>query len=131
MHRRTLLFGLFASPLLLGASAGRELSPARIATVQESPVAGFQYHQGQEVWHRLRQGDALQLVREPHNRYDCRAVAIHWRGCKLGYLPRVENTAVSQMLDRGQRLAASIARLQASPDPWRRIRVRITLQLDS
>ena len=60
--------------------------------IQESPVAGFQYHDGETVWPRLSAGDSLQLLREPANPYDRRAVAVYWGESKLGYVPRAANT---------------------------------------
>ena len=73
---------------LHGRGAEREL------LIQESPVAGFQYHDGETVWPRLSAGDSLQLLREPANPYDRRAVAVYWGESKLGYVPRAANTAV-------------------------------------
>jgi len=46
---------------------------------------------------------------------------------KLGYLPRIENIAVSQMLDRGERLGASIVRVKESRHPGERVRLKIWL----
>jgi len=68
-------------------------------------------------------------VREPANPYDARAVRIDWRGHKLGYLPRIENAAVAQMLDRGERIEARIADLRVSPDPWERVVVAVELTI--
>jgi len=103
--------------------AGREL------LIQESPIAGFQYHDGESVWSRLSAGDSLELLREPANRYDRRAVAVYWGESKLGYVPRAANTACSQMLDRGERLTARIKRLRESPDPWKRVELSIAARI--
>lgn len=92
-----------------------------------SPLAGFQYHRGPRLWPRLQAGQPLHLVREPDNSYDPRAVRIDWNGEKLGYLPRMDNAAASQLLDRGERLTARIAGLAEDPDPWRRVTVAVVL----
>lgn len=97
--------------------------------VQHSPVAGFQHHAGEQIWPRAKPGQTLRLKREPDNKHDGRAVAVYWQQHKLGYLPRVENTAVAQMLDRGERLTARIARLEKSADPWKRMSVAVWLQV--
>jgi hypothetical protein len=76
----------------------------------------------------MREGDPLTLVREPANPYDPKAVRVDWQGQKLGYVPRLENTAVAQMLDRGERLTARIVRLQESADPWERMRFFVELE---
>jgi len=97
--------------------------------VQDSPLAGFQYHAGKVVWPELRVGDVLTLVREPDNPHDARAVRVDWRGRKLGYVPRRENADVARMLDNGQQLTARISRLAESRDPWLRVRFEIILPL--
>lgn len=130
MNRRGFFAALIGVGLLPWAPRP-SAQPARPRLlIQESPLAGFQYHQGERLWPRLRPGQPLTLVREPHNPYDPRAVRVDWRGRKLGYLPRHENTAVSQMLDRGAPLTARILRLRQSPDPWERVRLGVELSLD-
>lgn len=94
-------------------------------TLQASPVAGFQYHHGETLWPQLAVGQPLQLVREADNRHDERAVRVEWQGHKLGYIPRLDNAAVSQLLDRGERLEAVIAWLAESSNPWDRVEVEM------
>ncbi|MBS0330407.1 MAG: HIRAN protein, partial [Proteobacteria bacterium] len=48
--------------------------------LQDSPLAGFQYHAGRALWSQMRVGDALALVREPDNSHDARAVRVEWQG---------------------------------------------------
>jgi hypothetical protein len=97
--------------------------------LQDSPVAGFQYHAGKAVWPQMRVGDALTLVREPDNRHDARAVRVEWQGRKIGYVPRRENADVARLMDGGQRLAARITRLAEVRDPWSRVRFEILIPL--
>jgi hypothetical protein len=96
--------------------------------VQSSPLAGFRYGEAAEVWHELRLGDALELVREPANASDARAVRLEWRGRKLGYVPRRENAAVAWGLDRGAPLRARISRLDEHPNPRRRIEFEVYIE---
>lgn len=93
--------------------------------LQTSPLAGFQYHQGEAIWVQLSQGAALQLIREPENKYDTRAVRMDFNGQKLGYLPRLDNAAVSQLLDRDEQVQAYISELTISDNPWDRVEVEI------
>lgn len=65
------------------------------------------------------------LTREADNRFDNRAVRVEWQGHKLGYIPRLNNAAVSQLLDRGEMLEATIAGLQNSVNPWERMMVEM------
>ena len=69
----------------------------------------------------------LKLVREPDNIHDPNAVAVYFHEEQLGYVPRVENTAIAQMLDRGEHLEASITQLTVDENPWQRIRIGISL----
>lgn len=110
-----------AAPVVQAATATQEIE------LQRSPVAGFQYHQGERVWPMLTLGAALELVREPANSFDARAVRVDWQGHKIGYVPRIDNAAVSQLLDRGQRLSARITALTASGNPWKRVEFAVFL----
>jgi hypothetical protein len=93
--------------------------------VQSSPLAGFQYYAGEELWRDMREGDKLDLIREPGNEHDANAVRVEWRGIKLGYLPRAENRAVAAEMDRGTAVSARIARLTADRNPWRRLLIEV------
>lgn len=76
---------------LIGELAGLLALPApalartpRSVLLQVSPVAGFQYHQGERLWASLAEGDALTLIRETDNRYKSRvrdtANGLIWKG---------------------------------------------------
>ena len=126
MKRRT-FFSRLLGGLGLAAAAPTVAASGRTILIQESPVAGFAFHRGEAVWASLRIGQALDLVREPANPHDADAVAIYINEEKLGYVPRAENHAVAQMLDRGEHLEASITKLSVDEDPWNRIHIRIEL----
>ncbi|MRR49570.1 MAG: HIRAN protein [Rhodocyclaceae bacterium] len=108
-------------------------TPARAESVrvlvQDSPLAGFQYHAGAEFWNELHVGDVLTLVREPENAYDPNAVRVEWKGRKLGYLPRRENAAVAAEMDRGTRVEGRIGSLVVDRNPWRRVRIEVFVAL--
>jgi hypothetical protein len=88
-------------------------------------IAGFQFHNGDAIWSALSVGDELRLVRESSNAHDPDAVAVYFQDDKLGYVPGAENSAISQMLDRGENLQARISRLLMDEDPWQRVRISI------
>lgn len=126
--------GIAAPPIASVAplAATRAIAPSTVAPpsrvlLQASPVAGFQYHAGDDVWHLLRVGDPLALVREAANPHDERAVRLEWEGEKLGYIPARDNAAISQLLDADQCLDAVIAGLAESADPWERVEVAVYL----
>lgn len=124
MNRLADIVWLWLLVLVTGTAQGQV--SARIL-LQDSPLAGFQYHAGKTVWTELTVGDALTLTREPDNPYDARAVRVDWRGQKLGYVPRRENADVARLLDNGQRLTARISRLAEGRDPWSRVRFEVVL----
>ncbi len=95
--------------------------------LQDSPLAGFQYHAGRALWPQMRIGDALALIREPANPHDAKAVRVEWRGHKIGYVPRRENFDVARLMDGGQMLVARITGLSEGRDPWSRVRFEILI----
>jgi hypothetical protein len=119
-------FLLTLSLLLFGGSASAE--PVRLL-IQRSPLAGSQYYALDEQWLKLRIGDQLELIREPHNKYDQRAIRVEWRGLQLGYVPRAENRLIAEALDAGEKLTARIAHLNQHPDPWRRVEFEVLIEL--
>ena len=97
--------------------------------VQSSPLAGFQFYQGKQLWDEIKVGDVLTLVREADNTHDSNAVRVEWRGHRLGYVPRRENQAVAQHMDRGVRIEARVSRLTQHRNPWQRIEFEVFVRL--
>lgn len=97
--------------------------------IQQSPLAGSQYYALGEHWRAMKVGDRLDLVREPDNPHDRRAIRVDWRGHKLGYVPRAENRVIAQALDQGEKLSARIARLNEDANPWRRVEFEVLIDL--
>ena len=126
MSRRAFLKSLtaLAGGFVLPAAHARTSRQAW-KIVQTFPVAGFQYHSGEALWQQLAAGQPLTLMREADNPYDPRAVCVDWQGYKLGYIPRLDNATVAQLLDRGETLGAAIAKLEDSSNPWDRIEVEV------
>lgn len=121
LERIAALIGISVATPVVRAAAPRKVE------LQRSPVAGFQYHQGEAIWPLLMLGASLSLVREPGNAHDARAVRVDWQGQKLGYVPRVDNAAASHLLDAGHVLHAEIITLRESDNPWNRVEFAIFL----
>ena len=120
---------LFLIALAVAAGARAQDAPGGVRLlVQSAPLAGFRYHAAEEVWHELRVGDALRLEREPDNPHDPNAIAVTWRGRKLGYVPRRDNATLAWGLDRGAPLQARISRLAPHPNPARRIEFEVFVE---
>lgn len=118
------LCAIVVAALLLVFAATVRAESIRIL-VQSSPLAGFQYYAGSDLWAEMREGDQLVLVREPENAQDANAVRVEWRGHKLGYLPRAENRSVAAEMDRGTQVVARIAKLTVHRNPWRRLLIEV------
>ena len=126
MNQAAWLFVMIAA---LASAALAAAQPATRILIQSSPLAGFQFREGKQLWGQLNVGDPLTLVREPGNPHDPRAVRVERNGHMLGYVPRAENDAVARQLDRGNKLEARIVRLTKHRDPWKRIEFEVFLRL--
>ena len=115
---------LFIALLISGAAYAQNS-----ILVQESPLAGFQFHHGKILWDELKVGDALTLAREPNNPYDANAVSVYWNNQRLGYIPRRENSDVARQMDRGAPVKARIVKLTTARNPWQRIAFEVYVDL--
>lgn len=115
------LVGLIALPVAAQAAT----TPRRL--IQQCPLAGFQHHDGEELWHYLTVGDSLELFREPDSPHDAHAIRVDWLGRKIGYIPRTQNQAAARLIDQGKRLEARIGGLEKHGNPWRRVTVEVWL----
>ena len=126
MKRRTFFQRLFGGIGAVAAAAALG-DETRSVLIQESPIAGYQFYEGDWIWSSLAVGAPLKLERESKNEHDSNAVAVYFHEEQLGYVPRVENTAIAQMLDRGEHLEARITKLKLVENPWDRVRFDILL----
>jgi len=126
---RAALFALTALSLAATPAPARAQVAEATILVQSSPLAGFQFYQGRQLWDDMRVGDALTLVRESGNVHDSNAVRVEWRGHVLGYVPRRDNHAVARQMDRGGKVEARISRLTQHRNPWQRIEFEVFVRL--
>ena len=113
--------------LLAAASAPIHAQQVRLL-VQSSPLAGFRYHEAPGLFPELRIGDRLDLVRESDNPHDPDAVRVEWRGRRLGYVPRRENSALAWAMDRGEPVSARISTLRVHRNPRRRVEFEVFIE---
>ncbi len=111
--------------LLPGRNRQAEAVPNWVVPLFSCWVAGFQYHEGPAIIDRLRPGDRLALRREPDNPYDRRAIAVYAGNRHLGYIPRAINTIPADMMEQGQRLAASIRAVDRDAPPWLAVKMEV------
>jgi len=122
---RVLLAGaLFLPAAAIPAPAHAEPPHPRLV-VQESPLAGFQFHQGPVLEAAFSVGDRLQLQRDRDHPADPRAVAVYWGQFLIGYLPAADTAVVAPLLDHGARLSARIVGLRPGA-PGQQLRLQVS-----
>lgn len=87
-------------------------------------VAGFRYYEGMQMLDTMKEGDLLELVREPNNEYDDCAIALHLQGRKIGFVPSSVNEMLSYLLDADAlSLFAVITHLEKNTQPWENVAI--------
>jgi hypothetical protein len=92
----------------------------------QSFVRGFRHYEGPGLLHQMKEGDMLELVREPDNQYDRCAIALHWNQHKIGFLPAEDNFMLSKLLDIGvPELIAEIIFLKPEAATWENVNIAV------
>jgi hypothetical protein len=90
-------------------------------------VAGFRFHSGMQHLDRMKEGELLELRREPDDAYDDSAIALYWNELKIGYIPKEENTLLSRLLDaEALELIAEITHLKKEVRPWENLHIAVS-----
>lgn len=113
--------------IMTEASSLYRYEPSR--RIDDFHLAGFAYYDGLDVIDELTLGQTVQMVKELNNPYDEKAVAIYYKGKKLGYIPESHNSIISTLLYYGHGDIFE-ARIQASnteqhPDRQFRVVVKV------
>lgn len=102
---------------------------AAYKTTHEFFIAGVQHHQMRKVIKLLKEGNHLQLVPEPTNKYDPNAVRIECftvdGDIMCGYVPKKFSSSVCAMFEIGANLECVITELTPSAKPWEQCKVQI------
>ena len=114
---------MMSTSLSRRAKKGNRQVLGRDITIQRTTLSGFRHYEAPRLWLALQPNALLTLQREHDNPHDSDAVALLWRGHKLGYLPQRENLVVAHLLDKARSLSARIVRL--APDAERNARIGI------
>ena len=134
--RRSFLAGLFAFPsiVFLGLSTRFSLwkfnrsNKSEAIALDEFFIAGYRFYNGEEVESILAPKKRLQAEREPDNPHDARAVALYFKGIKLGYVPMRRNRVISKLMDGDFDLRYEIKGVDSEASPWERVRVIVYVQ---
>lgn len=90
-------------------------------------VAGHRYHQ--RACQQVTAGQILTLKREPKNRHDPDAVAVHAKGAgKLGYLPGGLAFQVAPYLDSGKQCTCKVLNTWGGTEKRPTVGVRLALE---
>ena len=91
-------------------------------------VRGLQYRGVKEGFvEALDVPQPLDLVKEPDNRHDRRAIAVYAEGQQLGYLPREDNLILEKLIRRGIPVACRLVGVQPDEESYRRLSVEVAL----
>lgn len=124
LSRRDLLRALWLSPAVYFPY--EQVSKKEVLLLK-TRLAGYRHYKADKVYPSLRLGDELTLRREPENPYDHKAIEVYWRGEKLGYIPREDNSVIAQLMDRGQELKAMVSEVRNTQNFWERIWIEVYL----
>ena len=90
-------------------------------------IAGYAYYQGERVIDQLKQGCKLDLIREPENPYDNKAIAIYFKNHKLGFIPRINNKVIANIMDQKIEVFAKILKIKPENNDWDKVRVEVVM----
>lgn len=79
-------------------------------------VAGFAYYDGALVFKQLEIGSKLELRAEENNKFDAYAVALYFKGKKIGFVPRSENKEIRKFVEMGHNDIFDVVVNRVSPD---------------
>lgn len=92
-------------------------------------IAGVQHHQLHKVLKLLKEGNHLQLVPEPTNKFDPNAVRIECftadGDIMCGYVPKKFSSSVCAAIEVGNILECIITELISTAKPWEQCKVEI------
>jgi hypothetical protein len=88
-------------------------------------LAGIQIYAGSEAFRTLKEGAALELVRNPENEFDRFAVEVRHEGLQVASIKRVHSEAVSLAISNGMAVACTLVRVRMN-GIIREVVVRIT-----
>lgn len=89
-------------------------------------VRGFRFYEGPKLLEEMKEGDMLELVREPDNPHDPCAIALHFNRHKIGYIPSEQNELLSRLIDADViDLLAEITKLEPAAAAWENVHIAI------
>lgn len=94
-------------------------------------VAGVKHHKFYEIAEDLKEGDSVQLIPEPNNKYDKFAVRIEALKTMLGYVPanvsEIVSNAIANSLFNGESLPATVIEVSLEAQPWSALKLKVKM----
>lgn len=92
----------------------------------QSFVRGFQYYEGPNIIKEINQSGLLEMVREPDNKYDRKAIALHFNCQKIGFLPMESNEVLSILMDAKLiELQAEVTHIEPDAADWEKLHIAV------
>jgi hypothetical protein len=89
-------------------------------------VRGFTYYEGPKLIKELNADQQLELVREPENEHDGKAIALYYNQQKIGFIPRENNYILSKLIDaKLLDLQAEIKYVNPDASDWNKLYIKI------
>lgn len=95
--------------------------------VLECIVAGTSFRKLSELEPSLTAEVKLEMKREPDNKFDEYAIALHFENNKIGYIPRDKNEVIARLMDAGKAFFATIYAKDWEGN-WLKIEVKVYLK---
>jgi len=107
----TLLITIGATKLvkIYRAKRIKRLKIHREIVLAQGDIHRIADHGLKNIYHHIQPGVRVDLVKEPSNKVDPNAIAIWFKGFKLGFIPRDLAPKVGEMLERKLSITAQIA----------------------
>jgi hypothetical protein len=100
--------------------------PRRKIELLQTYVAGTAYYDAERAHTGLQVGDRLILRRQAENKYDTKAIEVFTAsGLKLGYVPRLDNSVLTALMDDARELVAHVTAVR--PEHYRDIGIAVAL----
>ena len=100
-------------------------------------IAGVQFHELHTVLAEIQEGDYLNMVLEPTNKYDGNAVRLEWydqheppEAVMLGYVPMKKNFSaeVTAAITINEKVTCKVIHFDPTAKKWEQCRVRVEVE---
>ena len=92
----------------------------------QSFVRGFRFYEGLKLLDEMHEGDLLEMLREPANEYDPKAIALCFNQHKIGFIPKEDNDILSRLMDADVvKLQAEITHLNKEAKAWENVHIGV------